>query len=448
MGRSQVLYNRTAARMRAGRGRGAGRHDAADDDGRRGGRSQQQHQPPPQPLPPDEEESDMMADGAEGESNEHEQLMRRMQKAAKDEERKKEQEAEQVLLLSQATSQWASAQQVPNASTSGEQRHSFLGAHQEQSLSETEALCSRMGKALELGLSLSERLRLPPHLAETVYGPDRRKKEIGSRTTNTVPASSDVVISNPKQSNNNSNEQDDAVDALLSLPSSNNDEATEDDDAVDALLLQTKETGAVDDTTKTLIEGLRSELGSSSFPTSEAASYEGYDEDEDATRRVVANSSKGTTMTPRGPQQQHHGVHSPPTSPSPSHHPKGASSPAHYMEPTVSSVLKVSSPKQSNHKHETNDGVNHNSNAPRRRLIRATMTLWSSGWMMCWQPVQRKAMMTWNPICIVLLPSDVLYVPVCMMTWKERTCRKIRTNCYVPTSPRGSTQHSICLFVS
>jgi len=363
MGRSQLLYDRTAARMRAGRGRGAGRHDAAADaDGRRGGQRlrQQQHQPPPQPLPPDEEENDnMMAVDAEGESNDHEQLMRRMQKAAKDGERKKDQEAEQLLLLSQATSQWASAQQVPIAS--GEQRHSFLGAQQEPSLSETEALCSRMGKALELGLSLSERLRLPPHLVETVYGPDRRKKENGARSIKSVPESSNVIISNPKQSNDNGNEQDDAVDALLSVPSSNNDETTENGNAVDALLLPTKETGVVDDSTKTLIEGLRSELGSSSFPTSEAASYEGYDEDEDATRKV-ATSFKSTTMTPRGPPQQHHGVHSPPTSPSSSHHPKGASSPAHYMEPTVSSVLKVSSPKPSNHKHVTNDGTNHNTN--------------------------------------------------------------------------------------
>lgn len=77
---------------------------------------------------------------------------------------RKNKEAEQLLMLDSATSVYAS--QIPLPYVNDEPHFVSL-----PSTSETQKLCSRMAKSLET-LPRSQRLRLPQHLVETVYGRD------------------------------------------------------------------------------------------------------------------------------------------------------------------------------------------------------------------------------------------------------------------------------------
>jgi len=192
MGRSQVLYNRTAARMRAnrgGRGREGGRGNGGADDhqqqrhpgqaARSAAASRRQHTttPPPQALPPEAEQ----------------ELTKEQAAAAK--ERRREQEAEQMMLMSQATSQYVSQQRsvVRDEDEQG-------GAHFVHSTpsSEMESLCSNMARALEFGLTRSEQLRMPAHLVETVYGREaaQRRRPPSAATSSSSPTSSKKSTSN------------------------------------------------------------------------------------------------------------------------------------------------------------------------------------------------------------------------------------------------------------
>lgn len=112
-------------------------------------------------------------------------------------EQRKDAEAEHLLTLGSATSTYAS--QIPVASynntadaaadstvvvgsannNNNEPQH-FLGS---ASSADTQALCSRMARALEI-LPRSQRLRLPQHLVETIYG---RSEAVAAAAAVVVP---------------------------------------------------------------------------------------------------------------------------------------------------------------------------------------------------------------------------------------------------------------------
>lgn len=197
MGRSQVLYNRTAARMRANRGgrggRGGGR-DGTSDGGRDGGGAAAAatagKRGPSASVPPPQTRLSQQVDHNLTEEQKLDELVRLHSLEA---EERREQEAEQILFLSQATSRYVS--QLRSTSTNTSSTTGLSGGEYKPPTQETERLCSRMARALELGLSRSEQFRIPAHLLETVYGPAARQHQRSKSPTAAAESASVAPLS-------------------------------------------------------------------------------------------------------------------------------------------------------------------------------------------------------------------------------------------------------------
>jgi hypothetical protein len=120
-------------------------------------------------------------------------------------EQRTDNEAEQLLELGNATSTYVSQFAAPTSSKAavasgggadaGAQQQPHFLIHHSDGDDTPEALCSKMARALEKSLSNSERLRIPQHLVDTIYG---RRRNVSSGNDNTTNPAHAVSVSDKK----------------------------------------------------------------------------------------------------------------------------------------------------------------------------------------------------------------------------------------------------------